>query len=917
MKIYYVDTIASGGKTFAALKRLALLAAAGNKIIFAGATKEVLNQCYQDMQERYPEVYCVCIHSDTQEAKSLPTIQKFMRSQWQWGKGCVLFITQAALPFVPRKGWRLVVDEVPNATDSLELDHISRGVRQSLNIIPMGPKYCVIRPKRPGYWKSIVQGKKPQWVTSPQSGLQVSKDYKDFAVLLLKPHYDVWGITEEWSQTSSADPFAKKHIFTELRPDCYAGFDGVPTIMAAMIKDTLLYHLWMINHGVIWEENKHIKPRHNQHNNGRLLEIQYFSERNFSKYLRDSDYVAGSGLGPVLHQMFRAVEHQFGAEDFAYMCNKDRAEHCEEAFAGRGDRLPNKPHGLNCYQHLHRVAIFSALNLKAAHAAWLDFRGISGDEIKQALSCQDTYQAVMRISLRNAYDTTPKSAFVPDRASAEYIARVFPGCQIKRNLLGLDNAPPASKNRGRDVQSAERKRDYRLEQALQLGKGVFLLDSAEKKVNEINSPIFVPRPIDILSVWDTFGAPAPNQDVPLGMSLFRNKHSSLDRRDSAEKKANEINSPIFVRRPIDILSLSDTFGAVALNQDTPLDTPLGMSLFRNKHSSDPFALLRWTDIESFVSQLRIWHADSVPSKEANALISPSVFDPELARQAGDFNDKGKLKKRGRAAVRSSIGIWLDNDWGDMKKEQFAELFPELRMVICNSYSSEPDMEKYRVWIPTTCGMSPDLYMHITTQIRDRVERHGAGYRSAQWASLWFIKYAEKHGNMNADPPYLIHGFDWSKTYPENMMYLPCQAGAGPEASFFLDLQGGLRAPLDVDKWITHSIVNKRPALPDEPLPADLTPKAQSPIPMSQAKARLVAALQQTNTTSRQMLIDNAIASWHMSDISDHRIAGFFRLAARLKDIGLSRPENGDILRAEATQSAQRNDITRILKTLYR
>ena len=50
------------------------------------------------------------------------------------------------------------------------------------------------------------------------------------------------------------------------------------------------------------------------------------------------------------------------------------------------------------------------------------------------------------------------------------------------------------------------------------------------------------------------------------------------------------------------------------------------------------------------------------------------------------------------------GIWLDNDGGDLTHQEFARLFPRLRMVISNSYSSTAEKPRWRVFIPTTIAM---------------------------------------------------------------------------------------------------------------------------------------------------------------------------------------------------------------------
>ena len=80
----------------------------------------------------------------------------------------------------------------------------------------------------------------------------------------------------------------------------------------------------------------------------------------------------------------------------------------DDIFKGRGQRLPNSPFGLNCYQHLHHAVILSALNPPPAHFSFLDALGFDSREVKRAGYWQAVYQAVMRISPRNPDDTQPQ-----------------------------------------------------------------------------------------------------------------------------------------------------------------------------------------------------------------------------------------------------------------------------------------------------------------------------------------------------------------------------------------------------------------------------------------------------------------------------------------------------------------------------
>ena len=59
--------------------------------------------------------------------------------------------------------------------------------------------------------------------------------------------------------------------------------------------------------------------------------------------------------------------------------------------------------------------------------------------MKRAGYWQAVYQAGMRISPRNPDDLNPKTIIVMDRATAEWMASMFPGCTVAP-LGGLGHA---------------------------------------------------------------------------------------------------------------------------------------------------------------------------------------------------------------------------------------------------------------------------------------------------------------------------------------------------------------------------------------------------------------------------------------------------------------------------------------------
>ena len=136
------------------------------------------------------------------------------------------------------------------------------------------------------------------------------------------------------------------------------------------------------------------------------------------------------------------------------------------------------------------------------------------------------------------------------------------------------------------------------------------------------------------------------------------------------------------------------------------------------------------------------------------------------------------------------GVWLDNDGGDLPHQEFAALFPRLRMVAMNTYLTAPGNERYRVFIPTTASMPVAVHAEIMRIIEQTLNH--AGYFQAKQ-----IERAKGRTGMRR------HGFDLSKFVSSSLFFLPSQAAAR-EASFFIEFRDGLRAELDPYRWIDRS-----------------------------------------------------------------------------------------------------------------
>ena len=269
---------------------------------------------------------------------------------------------------------------------------------------------------------------------------QVWDIFQQFANVLISPHWSAYVLDDQYTNLINGVGERRKLLaFAHLKPSLLDGFASA-TIMGACFRQSVLYQLWSAA-GVQFRPHKPITKglRYTKHSNGHLLTILYATEAGLVEELSVTRRLTDGVT--VQDRVVQRVAETFADVEFAWMGNKDMPD---DIFKGRGQRLPNSPFGLNCYQHLHHAVILSALNPPPAHFAFLDALGFDSREVKRAGYWQAVYQAVMRISPRNPDDTNPKTVIVMDRATAEWMASMFPGCTVAP-LGGMGDMPSKGK----------------------------------------------------------------------------------------------------------------------------------------------------------------------------------------------------------------------------------------------------------------------------------------------------------------------------------------------------------------------------------------------------------------------------------------------------------------------------------------
>ncbi len=253
-------------------------------------------------------------------------------------------------------------------------------------------------------------------------------------------HYEVWADQSQYERLIRGETEGTLRTYSLLKPSAFQGFKGV-LVASACMRSTMFHRLFTAQ-GIVFKPATGLARdlRYHTHEHGERITIFYAGEEPWSKRYRDRKLDGQDAT--VLDQVKAAVGDLVGDEPFVWMGNTDLSD---GFFAQPGAaRLPNTPHGLNSYQGYHNVVVLSALNPPPAHFGFMEGRGINGEEMRTAHYQTAVYQAVMRISIRNPADTTPKRVVVMDRDTAEWLAARFPGAKVEP-LPGMGLVPRKGK----------------------------------------------------------------------------------------------------------------------------------------------------------------------------------------------------------------------------------------------------------------------------------------------------------------------------------------------------------------------------------------------------------------------------------------------------------------------------------------
>lgn len=479
MTITYLDAPAGAGKTHALVQYAHDQARMGFKVLFVQPTIELIKRtCADELQLLKPRYSVKEIYGGDDGLAPVTSIVNHFRA-CDGLKGEIVFCTHSAffkVPYFDRSNnWIVIVDEVPTVDVFDELD-----VSQNHSFIT---RYLRFEPECLGYGrlKSSDSAALNRIATNRENDA-VTEVFQSCARRVGSTDWSVYANAGQYANlVQDTDSTSKLITHSVLQHNVFDRFKKI-IIASSCFEETMIFNLW--KHECKFEPlHKSYRDtlRFADHQNGDLISVHYFLDEKWSKTLGRKSFRVDDDSVVLLDKIIERVAKLMGEEPFAWMANKDVKDNV--FLNSKGFRLPNTPHGLNLYQHLHNAVILSALNPPPAHFKFLDWRGVEGDDVRRAVYFQAAYQAAMRISIRDPNDSNEKHIFVMDRGCAVYLATKFPGSKIVFEDLGFEvvNGKPGRTRKHVDSKSkaaaCRRKNDDKLKAILEFSGNQRLSES--------------------------------------------------------------------------------------------------------------------------------------------------------------------------------------------------------------------------------------------------------------------------------------------------------------------------------------------------------------------------------------------------------------------------------------------------------
>lgn len=434
LKFQYVDGLCGSGKTWSMGEYIKNEANIHNKYMIITPSIILANQIHQQLELA---VNCKIVHSEN-TPNVATTLMKTIEDIDFQGNGVVVCTQQAffRIPFFQNKeSWFLIVDEIPKIDNfynpSLPYNHpiLTQYIEIDEEITPSLYKMKLIQPEK---YSDI----SPKRFASRNID-DVDAIFKPM-ILNMRDNHDCFADKKNWDKIVINNEITSDksvdmtygnsknmlYFLTMLNPEVFSGFKLV-IMMGANFEQSLLFKYWHEYKNVEFHVCSHISKnlRYNQYKNGHRLTLVYLQEEPWSKYSRDKSI---DGITREEHYA-NLVNKMMAGKDFLFMANNDSKY--KESINGR--QIPVISHGLNDFAACDNIYFSPALNRQPKHLKMLNDLGIDSTFINRASSHETAHQGIMRCSMRNPEANTDVTAIVPDKATAEELARMFFGCKIK------------------------------------------------------------------------------------------------------------------------------------------------------------------------------------------------------------------------------------------------------------------------------------------------------------------------------------------------------------------------------------------------------------------------------------------------------------------------------------------------------
>lgn len=429
MAIQFLDALAGSGKTHALSRYAIRLSRAGERVLFVQPSKQLIDATIRDELQGQRRQLIRAIHGDNTTGVVQEIVDCTRACNVKPGQ--ILLITHEAFMRLPhledKRDWHLIFDEVPAADiyKSFDIPETHGLITRSLRFEPSDAAYGIIAAD-PAADITLEQ------IAKNERGDEVWAQFGPLAHRVLSRHWDVFALQSNYHGLVAEDSGVRRLItHSLLKPSIFEGYREV-LIASALFTHSALYKLWQAQRMADFQpvsEDIRSELQYHQHDNGSLLTVRYLGDLEWSKSLRDKAITFEEQETTLKAIIPRLIGDALLGERFAWMGNKDIPDDYFNDF--NAIRLPNAPHGLNGFQHLHHVVICAALNAPPAHFKFINSRGVSPEELRTANYRLAVYQATMRISLRNPRDRTPKSITVMDAGTAHWLGGLFPGASVQ------------------------------------------------------------------------------------------------------------------------------------------------------------------------------------------------------------------------------------------------------------------------------------------------------------------------------------------------------------------------------------------------------------------------------------------------------------------------------------------------------